>query len=283
MQNDIFLIGDGIVITGTLILAIALLPVRSLFRLLPKGSVRSQWRILTVLILFFIFGYVVYGILNWNVYNKVFDLLVPAIFFFGAIFVFIICTLSLNTAQDMLKINVLQQENITDPLLGIFNRRYLDRRLKEEISRSRRYGLPLSILLLDIDHFKNVNDNYGHQAGDYVLKKFGELILDSVRETDIVARYGGEEVLVILPNTSESNAIILAERLRKDVEIYEIKLPGERIKSLGAIRLTVSIGVAGLSQTTLDFLGLIENVDMALYRAKEKGRNMVIASDVAIY
>jgi diguanylate cyclase (GGDEF)-like protein len=192
-----------------------------------------------------------------------------------------VCLLSLDTSRDILKVLTLQEENITDPLMGIFNRRYLDRRLNEEVLRSKRYSLPLSVLLLDIDYFKKINDTYGHQIGDFVLKEVGKLIVSLVREVDIVVRYGGEEILIICTHTSDSNALILAERLRQKVEGFEMALPDIRDKSQRPIRITVSIGVAGLSQTTLDYHKLIEDVDRALYTAKKKGRNVVIVNDDA--
>ena len=281
MQNVILIIGNGLIIAGTLIHIIALLPVWKLLRLLPSGTIRSRWRILTVLILFFITGYLVFGTLNRYGYREVSDLVVPAIFFCGAIFVFMVCLLSLDTSRDILKVLTLQEENITDPLMGIFNRRYLDRRLNEEVLRSKRYSLPLSVLLLDIDYFKKINDTYGHQIGDFVLKEVGKLIVSLVREVDIVVRYGGEEILIICTHTSDSNALILAERLRQKVEGFEMALPDIRDKSQRPIRITVSIGVAGLSQTTLDYHKLIEDVDRALYTAKKKGRNVVIVNDDA--
>jgi diguanylate cyclase (GGDEF)-like protein len=281
MQNLILFIGNGLVITGILILAITLLPLWRLFGQLPIGPIRSQWRILTVLILFFIAGYIVYASLNWDGGSEVFDLVVPTVFFCGALFVFMVCSLSSNTARDIIQIYTLQQENITDPLMEIFNRRYLERRLKEEVLRSQRYQLPFSILMLDVDYFKNINDTYGHQVGDIVLKKIGQLILNSVRESDVVARYGGEEILVILPNTIDSEAVVFAERLRQTVEDFEIELPDQSSESQLPIGITVSIGVAGFNQRTLDSHRLIENVDRALYRAKGSGRNKVIAYDDA--
>ncbi|MCF8057045.1 MAG: GGDEF domain-containing protein [Desulfocapsa sp.] len=273
MQNAILFIGNGLVITGILVLAITLVPLCRLLGQLPTGSTRAQWRILAALVLFFITGYTVYATLNWDNGNNVIDLVVPAVFFFGAIFVFMVCSLSLNTAQDIIRIYTLQLESVTDPLMGIFNRRYLERRLKEEGLRSQRYSQPLSILLLDVDYFKGINDTYGHQSGDLVLEKLGQLMLNSVRESDIVARYGGDEILVILPNTIDSEAFLFAERLRRIVERFEIELPNKSGERPLLISITVSIGVAGFNQSTID---LVETVDKALYQAKDEGRNMVI-------
>ncbi|MFH2123760.1 MAG: GGDEF domain-containing protein [Pseudomonadota bacterium] len=163
--------------------------------------------------------------------------------------------------------------------MGIYNRRYLDRRLSEEIERARRYKVPFSIFLLDIDYFKKVNDTYGHQIGDMVLKKLGAVIVDSVRELDVAVRYGGEEILVILPNTKVVNAVELAERLRQKVEETMMAAP-DLEKEWPSIYVTVSIGVAGY-QFSDDFdtvRNVVERADQALYEAKETGRNKVISS-----
>lgn len=272
-------IGNGLVILGIIILAFALLPVRGLFVQLPAGSVRSQWKILTVLILFFIAGYIGYSVLYWNESDKIYDLVVPAIFVCGAFFVFIVCSLSLKTARDIMEIFTLQQESITDPLLGIFNRRHLDRQLKKETLRAIRYALPLSIFLVDIDHFKKINDTYGHQVGDSVLKGVSQLLISSLRATDIVARYGGDEFLGILPNTSCSSAYDLVERLRMNIEDHEIKLPYDKAGDQLLMRVTISCGVACLNEATLDEKALMKNVDKALYQAKNSGRNIVITKE----
>jgi diguanylate cyclase (GGDEF)-like protein len=192
--------------------------------------------------------------------------------------VLLVCFLSWKTVIDLQRINILEQENISDPLLGIFNRRYLDRRLKEEFLRSQRYNLPLAILLLDIDRFKMVNDTCGHQTGDLVLQKLVQLILSTVRDIDIVARYGGEEVLVIMPNTIASHAAVLAERLRRKIAATEMATQDEE-SCHPAIKITVSIGVAGFNHgrtTAVDLHTLINNADKALYQAKNEGRNRVV-------
>lgn len=162
-----------------------------------------------------------------------------------------------------------------DPLVGIYNRRYLDRRIKEEIVRACRYALPLAVLLIDVDRFKRINDKHGHQAGDLVLSRLGELIFQTIRQSDIAARYGGEELLIIAPNTTVSSAGALAERLRQRVETHELKL-AKGPDQLPEIHITVSIGVAGLSDETADGEKIIRNADEALYRAKQEGRNRTV-------
>ena len=118
------------------------------------------------------------------------ELLIPGIFLFGAIFVWLTIRLSLQTAIDLRRIDLLEAENITDPLTMGYNRRYLDRRLDEEAARAKRYSLDLSVLMIDIDHFKRVNDRYGHQAGDVALYKLSSLLKAALRDLDVVSRYG---------------------------------------------------------------------------------------------
>ena len=186
--------------------------------------------------------------------------------------------LSLETALDIRRVTVLEEENITDPLIGIYNRRYLDKRLEEEFKRAKRYNLPLSLLLVDIDFFKEVNDNFGHPVGDLVLRHWGGLILSVVRASDIVARYGGDEILVILPGAPLKDSHALAERIRKSIETHEIILDSEHtIKE--NIRFTVSIGVACLTPKLVHVGEILKEADRALYRAKTKGRNCVVRCD----
>jgi diguanylate cyclase (GGDEF)-like protein len=240
--------------------------------------VRRKWYSLTGLILFFIVGYIGYAIFFWNQNTTGQEMIVPGIFFFGAGFVWLTTNISLETATDVRRVTLLEHESISDSLTGIYNRRYLDRRLEEECDRSKRYGLPLSVLLIDIDHFKEINDTYGHQAGDLVLNNLGKLLLDSIRDSDIAARYGGDEMLIIAPNTTLSFAATLAERLRQNIESQPLEL--NTSNQPNRISITVSIGVAGPNQNVQDCHGLIRNVDEALLQAKHDGRNRVFAYKV---
>lgn len=268
-------LGNGLVVGGAFILACALRPGLRLCRQLPAGTIRAWWLLLTGFICFFLAGYLFYALVHWDLYQGIADLMVPAIFFAGAIFVWVVTTLTLETAADIRRICVLEQENITDPLMKILNRRYLDRRLNEEVLRARRYGLSLSVLMLDLDHFKKINDRYGHPVGDLVLQKLGQLISAAVRDSDVVTRFGGEEVVVILPNTPDVNAATLAERLRQKVAATEMAVVVEGEEQI-PVRVTVSIGIAGFNQPSLDSKRLLANVDRALYAAKHAGRNQVM-------
>ena len=244
--------------------------------LLPPGRLRFSWYVLTALIIIFIIGYGAYIPAFWGSHENLSDLVVPAVFFLGACFVLLVNILSLETSGNVRRLIAFEQESITDPLTGIYNRRYLERRLADEIARANRYGMPLSVLLTDIDHFKRVNDIYGHQVGDLVLEGMAQLIVNTLRTTDIVARYGGEEIMVIAPSTPVKTAIDLAERLRKVVENATFEVPVELDRDISALGVTVSIGVACFSQQTKDMQDLIQNADKALYRAKSEGRNRVV-------
>lgn len=268
-----------LVIAGAGILVGSLISVRQLIAQLPPGKVRHRWHILRVLTIIFIVGYAGFLGTFWGRTIAWPDLIVPAVFFCGACFVWMTSTLALQTAIDIRRVTLLEQESITDSLTGLYNRRYLDRRLEEELDRAKRYALPLSILLVDIDHFKTVNDTYGHQAGDLVLGYLGKLVLNAVRTSDIAARYGGEELLVIAPNTPILPAGALAERLRQHIESHELVLTSEPGKRQ-TIRITVSIGVAITSHRINETKKLVQEADAALYRAKREGRNRVVVQEV---
>jgi diguanylate cyclase (GGDEF)-like protein len=163
------------------------------------------------------------------------------------------------------------QNALTDQLTGAGNRAALDNTLKREIDLSKRHQQPLSVLAIDIDWFKKVNDTYGHQAGDEILKQVVDTIAKPSRCTDQTFRYGGEEFVVLLHNTSPVGAAVIAERIRKAVEEQIVVINGDELK------ITVSIGAATLkiqdNATTL-----FSRADQALYEAKGNGRNQVVSS-----
>ncbi|MDD2702521.1 MAG: diguanylate cyclase [Candidatus Omnitrophica bacterium] len=161
---------------------------------------------------------------------------------------------------------------VTDPLTGMFNHRYFQEQISLEIMRSQRYGHTLSLIMFDIDHFKEINDKNGHLAGDRVLKQAANIMRDNIRHVDILCRYGGDEFVIILPNTDMEGSLVVAEKIRKTVEEQEIKIEEEgKEKSL---KVTVSGGVAGYRDglSKADFLN---RVDATLYKSKVGGRNMV--------
>jgi len=164
-----------------------------------------------------------------------------------------------------------EQQAVTDELTGLANVRAFFATLDREVERSRRFDTPLGLVMLDLDDFKLVNDSYGHQQGDEVLALVGGVLRDAVRELDTVARYGGEELAVILPQTDASGAELLAQRMRVAVESLQIPRLGGR----GALSVTASFGVAEMPESALDRDGLIAAADAALYAAKRAGKNRV--------
>lgn len=261
-----------VVLIGLVILVTTLVPLRLLIAMLPAGSLRNKWLVLNGLIFIFIASYFGYIVVLWGQQSEWKELPIPGIFLFGAIYVRASIGLALKTAADLIRLN---SESITDPLTKLYNRRYLEQRLEAEVVRSKRYSLDLSVLMVDIDHFKQINDRYGHQAGDVTLSTFGSLIVAASREVDIVARYGGEEFLVICTNTAIDEAALVAERLRKLVESNKVKIPDSSGGSK-TIQITISIGMAGLSASVDSKKKLVQAADKALYNAKGEGRNRVI-------
>lgn len=162
--------------------------------------------------------------------------------------------------------------SLTDPLTGLYNRRHLDNNLEREFLRAKRYKNELSIAVIDIDFFKKVNDTYGHLCGDYVLKEVAYMILDTLRKTDMVFRYGGEEFVAILTETPLDRAVIPLERLRNAVENYPFEYNGEKFQ------VTISIGVSSTKTETETSGEFLDYADKALYFAKNQGRNRVITA-----
>ncbi len=162
---------------------------------------------------------------------------------------------------------------ITDSITKLYVHRYFQMRLEEEVARSRRYNSTISLLMCDIDHFKPINDNYGHQQGDAILKEVSKILRKNVRNTDIAARYGGEEFAIILPETTQADAKIVAERIRRDVAHFDFPsiMPGQP-----SVKCSISIGVAGFPLNADNKDQLIQKADSALYKAKDGGRNKVV-------
>lgn len=169
----------------------------------------------------------------------------------------------------------LNMVTITDELTGLFNRKYLHARLDAEISRAKRYGTDLSCLLIDIDFFKTVNDMYGYDWGDVLLKKVAEMLKALIRKEDILTRYGDEEFLLILPNTSEQQAFIFAERFRRDIEKMEF-IPAQEEERHP---ITISGGISSypfLENVEENSNSLIRYAEHALYNAKQSGKNQIV-------
>lgn len=182
----------------------------------------------------------------------------------------------------IVKNRVLSEVSSRDTLTGLYNRRYVIEKIDSEMSRAMRHGSPMAVLMLDIDHFKTINDTYGHGVGDQVLKWVGKTVKDSCRVYDVPGRYGGEEFCIVLPETKINGTTVVAERIRTKLS--------ETAHNFGAsnVVVTASIGIAGVdSETeenvTLSPAALIERADRALYTAKRAGRNRVEMWDQRLY
>lgn len=175
--------------------------------------------------------------------------------------------------SDQLRINLEQSMEmaIKDSLTGLHNRRYIDTNLNKQFVLSLKNDKPLSLLLLDIDKFKNVNDTYGHDIGDEILIEFANRIATSVRGIDITARLGGEEFVVLLPNTDNDTALLVAERLRKSIA----NAPFTDLTNCDDLNISMSVGVSTLHRSDDHAENLLKRADLALYDAKEQGRNRV--------
>ena len=181
--------------------------------------------------------------------------------------------------KNMLKIKDLRDKlktlSTTDELTGLHNRKYLLERMKQEISRARRYGTALSVLLFDLDFFKVVNDIYGYEWGDVLLRSIADKLKQLIRKEDIITRYGDEEFVVVLPNTSEDNAFLFAERFRKDIERMEFIPAGEEERH----PITISGGISTypcFQDAEEDANTIIRYAEHALYNAKKRGKNKIV-------
>jgi diguanylate cyclase (GGDEF)-like protein len=163
-----------------------------------------------------------------------------------------------------------EELTIIDELTEAYNYRYFVQKLQEEKRRASRYDLSLSLIMVDIDWFKKLNDSYGHEVGNFVLRKLSGIIQRCIRDVDVFARYGGEEFVVILPQTQRSEAVVIAERIRQQVEaeVFEAR-------QYGKLKVTVSVGVSSYPENGKSQEELVSVADQALYQAKGEGKNAV--------
>ena len=191
-----------------------------------------------------------------------------SLFILGTSFVGLFFTIN-ETKKNNILVKKLSSEAMHDGMTGLLNHRYFEKRLNEEIERSERYQQNFSLLFLDLDKFKRINDTYGHQFGDHVLKQTSKIIQKSVRNIDVVSRYGGEEFSVILVNANRNDAHKTAERIRKEIEFNEF-IDGDVIE-----KLTISIGIGIYPTDANNFNGIISFSDRKMYKAKNDGRNCI--------
>ncbi len=174
-----------------------------------------------------------------------------------------------NSLSNILLNEKLRQQAIKDRLTGLYNRHFMDEIFHKEFERAKRNLGPLSVMMIDIDHFKRVNDTHGHACGDFVLSSLGSILLNKFRDADTVCRYGGEEILILMPGCDTECAIAKAEKLRKFIETRELSCNDEKIM------ITISIGISEYTSDDTNWESFVERADKALYEAKQTGRNKV--------
>ena len=272
---------------GLVLLAASIWRTQRLIRILPD---KRPWLSLRNLMGFLSVGYGVYlyaTVRNLPV-NK--DLIASEVFFLTALFMLLVVQFAYQTIHDIMHLDELKQIANTDELTGMYSRRAILELLDDEFQKARRFGFPLSVAMVDIDHFKDVNDTYSHLAGDVVLREVAHVLHARLRKFDVLGRFGGDEFLCVLPGTGVAGAISTGERVRARVNElqFEIIAPDE----LGVLDIgsttegethcsTVSIGVATLHNGMLAPNDLVQEADAALYGSKEGGRNMVSSAPKA--
>ncbi|WP_237476828.1 GGDEF domain-containing protein [Lichenibacterium dinghuense] len=256
-------------VAGACIASSAIIPLRDVTGLVRAPGLRLAWTGLTFIMVCCIGLLLAASAADLARPLDGWDLAASGIHVLGPCFVLGVVSLSRRTAHDLLRIEALEEAAFVDPLTGLANRRRFDERLADEVRRARAIGLPLSLLALDIDHFKRVNDTHGHAAGDLVLKQVATLIAAKSRHLDTPCRVGGEEFVVIVPGLEGGFAAAAAERLRRAVAETTVSL-----QDGGELRATVSLGLATLRPgETADMLS--RRADAALYGAKREGRDRV--------
>lgn len=267
------LIAIAATLAAIVLLGAALAPTWRLLRELPAGPTRNRWRLLAGANALLLLGCGAYLAMHWDRLGSLADLLTPALLICAAGYVVMAAQSSLGTALRVRRISSADREAVSAALSGAPGRDSLDQGMRKEVARARRHGLPVSVLLLDIDDFGSVNREFGHAAGDHVLTEVGRVVSESLRESDTMVRYAGEELAVILPHTAPQAAYTVAERLRGSIGAGARQALRD---VLGAKRaITVSIGVAGRDCGQPMDGDLFELANDALKKAKAQGYNRV--------
>ncbi|HIJ60667.1 MAG TPA: GGDEF domain-containing protein [Nitrospirae bacterium] len=263
-----------LVLIGAVLQLISIWTVKKIVNNIP--IMKNHWRVLGLFLIFFLLGYLTFAITLWTGHEYISgDTITSVIFFFGACFVLIITKMTKKSIKTLQEYTELQKDVITDPLMSIYNRRFIDKQIEHEFNLALRNKTIFSIALIDVDHFKSINDTYGHHIGDIVLKRLAKIFLESVRKSDFVGRYGGEEIILILPNTDKDGAFFLAEKMRALIEKTPIIKGDEKCRGKD-LYCTISVGISGFcKERHKDYRAIINDADAAMYNAKCSGRNKV--------
>lgn len=265
----VLLVAAAIVLLGAALI--------SLLRLLPEipsGPTRNRWRAKGLLLALCLFGAL--GLLlaladagsgAWRAFG-------PALLALLACLILLLFRGAANLIVQMRRVSSIDRAAITDALTGLRQRAYLDRRMQEELSRSQRHGQAVSLILLDVDEFADINRDHGHQVGDLVLSEISQILAAGLRTSDVLVRYAGEEMAVLATDTAPAGAVLVAERLRREVEAGARKALRQ---AQGARRpITVSAGVVGIEAGAKGRYDLFSAAERALGQAKAEGKNRVV-------
>jgi len=233
---------------------------------------------------FFAIGYSVYlgALLTDLPMNK--DLIAGEVFFMTALCMYLVVQYAYKTIHDIMHLDEFKQLANTDALTGMFSRRAILELVEDEFQKAQRFGFPLSVAMIDIDHFKKVNDTYTHLSGDVVLRELARVLHARLRKFDVLGRYGGDEFLCVLPGTASSGAMTTGERIRTRVtEIHFEIVSKDNLQVLDSdnksdrdtLGITVSVGIATMHDGIATITDLVREADIALYQAKDDGRNCV--------
>ena len=275
-----YLFANILILCSVLLTTASFFAVLQLIKRLPLGKVRNNWKILSFFILGLMFGHFAFLPIMWAE-NIVFSSLTfPAAAIAISTFLLLLCYLTYQTTCDILEAITIDQASIVDPMLEIYNRRYYDRRIDEETQRSRRYELPLSLIMFEVDGFNNVIKQYGPLVANVVLRKISDHIVNSVRASDIVARYEDQKIVIAATQTEKDMSLKLADRLRGEIEELNV-LQGHEDDGSESLHITVSAGVSTVDENIKNGFDLSDVAEKALQEAIKQGRNRVHALDAS--
>ena len=273
-----YLLANILFLSGICLYAASLFTVQQLVKRLPLGEVRNNWKVLSFFIVGFIVGYAAYLFMLWTGKIALTSITLSSICFAASAFVLLLCFLTYQTTRDISEAIAMDQASIIDPILDIYNRRSFDRRIDEETQRSRRYNQPLSIILFEVDELESIAKKNGRLVGDVVLRKISDFLVESVRSSDIVARYDEHKIVVATTQTKPDMAIMLADRLRGEIERLEV-LPNNEKSAIDALHVTVTAGVSCVEDRIKSGFDLTDVAEKAMKRANSEGHNRVYAYD----
>jgi diguanylate cyclase (GGDEF)-like protein len=272
---------------GAFVMIAALVAINRAICRLPKGKVRRNWSVAGILLGILSIFYISSVIAGWmsgltDAQKIIGFYVVPLVFFLCSSIAYLIISFVFNLDVYFAPSPVGQFEDIVDSMTGIYNQHYLFSRLNQEIYRSQRYNLPLSIFLMSLDNIRQISESYGKKASDQLLSNFAKLALQNVRITDITARYGEAEIMVVATNTPVSSMSVFADRMQKSIA-GTLRVPegSSRTSSSGEKRMeiNVSIGISGFGPESNTKEGLVKSVENALSLARSLGPNKVIINN----